>query len=68
MATYHPLGIAEEVACTSSNTQLAFPTALEGIRCRPHRRDLTSMFMTFGVACKLCHPQFFSAVNFEILR
>ena len=29
MATYHPLGIAEEVDCTSPNTQWAFPTALE---------------------------------------
>ena len=29
MANYHPPGIAEEVGCTSSNTQWAFPTSLE---------------------------------------
>ena len=46
MANYHPPGIAEEVGCTSSNTQWAFPTSLEETRCRPHWRDLTSMFMT----------------------
>ena len=31
MATYHPPRIAEEVDCTSPNTQWAFPTALEEI-------------------------------------
>ena len=60
MATYHPPGIAEEVGCTSSNTQWAFPTSLEGIRCRPHPRDLTSMFMTIGDADTLCHLQLLS--------
>ena len=59
MANYHPSGIVEEVACTSSNAQWAFPTALEEIRCRPRRRDLTSMFMTIGDADTLCHPQLF---------
>ena len=66
MANYHPPGIAEEVvACSSSNTQWAFPTALEGIRCRPHRRDLTSMFMTIGDADTLCHLQLFRPVTFQ---
>ena len=43
-ATYHPHGVAE-VAGTSSNTEWAFPTALEEIRCRSHRRGLRSVFM-----------------------
>ena len=33
--------------------------------CRPHRRDLTSMFMTIGDADTLCHPQLFRPVTFE---
>ena len=65
MANYHPPEIAGEVGCTSSNAQWAFPTALEEIRCRPHWRDLTSMFMTIGDADTLCHPQLFRPVTFE---
>ena len=53
MATCHP----------PFNTQRTFPTALEGIRCRPHRRDLTSIFMTFGVADTICPLQLFRIVR-----
>ena len=60
-------GNAEEVVVRSSfNTQWTFPTALEGIRCRPHRRDLTSMFMTIGGADTLCPLQLFRIVTFFV--
>ena len=38
----------------------------EGIRCRPHRRDLTSMFMTFGDVDKICPLQLFRIVTFFV--
>ena len=63
MATYHPPHIAEEVGCTSSNTPWAFPTSLEETSCRPHWRDLTSMFTTIGNADTFWRPQFFSTVT-----
>ena len=48
-----------------SSAWWAFPTSLEATRCRPHWRELTSMFMTIGNADTLCHPQLFRPITFE---
>ena len=44
------------------------PTASGEIRCRLHRRDLSSVFMAFGVPDTPWHPQLFCAVSFEPQR
>ena len=68
MATYHPPGIAGEVAGKSSNTQWAFRQLWKKYGVELHERDLSSVFMTVGDADTLWHPQFFSAVTFESQR
>ena len=49
-STYHSLGIADKVAGKSSQHPVSLPTALEGIWCDHHRRDLCSVFTTVDYA------------------
>ena len=65
MANCHPPGIAEEVACTSSNTQYAFRQLREKYDVKRRRQDLSSVFMTVDVPDTPWHPQLSSSVSFE---
>ena len=68
MAKFHPPGIAEEVAGTSSNTQCAFRQLREKYGVKRRRHDLSSVFMTVDDPDTPWHPQLFSAVSFEPQR
>ena len=61
MATCHHLNIAEGV----SYSQRAFRRLQKKYGVELHQDNLSSVFMTVGVAGTLWHPQFFSAITVE---
>jgi len=67
MASYHPEGVANELAGKSSNTQWAYRAALQNWGMYLSRVDPSQVMLTVGDADTLWHPQFFSALACEAL-
>ena len=65
MANYHPPGIAEESACTSSNTQCAFRQLREKYGVK-RRRLTASSFATERASPDQRTPRHFFPVHHEV--
>ena len=58
MSNYHPSGVAEDVAETSSNTQSAFRRLWKKYGVKRHQHDLSRGCVSPGQFCDYCHLEY----------